>query len=91
MEIVLEGLKRFPDEDPVLYQNMGATFWEMGWRRETIDVLKEGIEKFPDDEELKKFLKDAEDNTDDPDGGVTPPLLGLMLPIAMLRKRLGKK
>jgi len=91
METALEGLKRFPDEDPVLYQNVGATFWEMGWRQETIEVLKKGIEKFPDDEELKKFLKDAEDDTDEPDGGVKPPVLGLMLLTAILRKRFGKK
>jgi tetratricopeptide (TPR) repeat protein len=91
MKIALEGLKKFPDEDPVLYQNVGATFWEMGWHQETIEVLKKGIEKFPDDEELKKFLKDAEDDTDDPDGGVKPPVLGLMLLMAILRKRLGKK
>jgi tetratricopeptide (TPR) repeat protein len=91
MEIALEGLKKFPDEDPVLYQNVGATFWEMGWRQETIEVLKKGIEKFPEDEELKKFLKDAEDDTDNPDGGVKPPVLGLMLLMAILQKRLRKK
>jgi tetratricopeptide (TPR) repeat protein len=90
MEIALEGLKKFPDEDPVLYQNVGATFWEMGWRQETIEVLKKGVEKFPDDVELKKFLKDAEDDADDPDGGVKPPVLGLMLLMAILRKRFGR-
>lgn len=91
MEIALEGLRKFPDEDPVLYQNVGAAFWEMGWRRETIEVLKKGIEKFPDDGELKEFLKDAEDDTEDPDGGVKPPVLGLMLLMAILRKRFGRK
>jgi tetratricopeptide (TPR) repeat protein len=91
MEIALEGLKKFPDEDPVLYQNVGATFWEMGWYQEAMEVLKKGIEKFPDDEDLKKFLKDAEDDTDDPDGGVKPPVLGLMLLMAILRKRFGKR
>ena len=34
--------------------------FEMGWRKEAIEVLKKGIEKFPDDEELKQFLKDAQ-------------------------------
>ena len=91
MEIALEGLKKFPDEDPVLYQNVGAAFWEMGWRQETIEVLKKGIEKFPEDDDLKKFFKDVEDDTDDPGGGEKPPLLGLILLIAILRKRLGKK
>lgn len=91
MEIAVEGLKKFPDEDPYLYQNVGAVFFEIGWRQETIEVLKKGIEKFPEDEELKKFLKDAEDDTDDPDGGVKPPVLGLMLLMAILQKRFGKK
>jgi tetratricopeptide (TPR) repeat protein len=31
MEIAFEGLKKFPDEDPILYQNVGATFSQMGW------------------------------------------------------------
>ncbi len=91
MEIALEGLKKFPDEDPALYQNVGAAFWEMGWHREAVEVLKKGIEKFPDDEELKKFLKDAEDDTDDPDGGVKPSVLGLILLMAILQKRFRKK
>jgi tetratricopeptide (TPR) repeat protein len=91
MDIALEGLKKFPDEDPYLYQNLGAAFWNMGWRTETIEVLRKGIEKFPEDEELRKFLKDVDDDTDDPDGGEKPPLLGLILLIAILRKRLGRK
>jgi len=90
-KIALEGLQKFPDEDPALYQNVGAAFWEMGWRQETIEVLKKGIGKFPEDEELKKFLKEAEDDTDDRDGGEKPPLLGLMLLMAILQKRFRKK
>jgi hypothetical protein len=91
MEIALQGLKKFPDEDPVLYQNLGAAFWEMGWHKETIEVLKKGIEKFPEDEDLKTFLKDAEDDMDDPDGGEKPPILGLILLMAILQKRFRKK
>jgi predicted Zn-dependent protease len=87
----LEGLEKFPDEDPALYQNVGAAFWEMGWHQEAIEGLKKGIEKFPDDEELKKFLKEAEDDMDDPDGGQKPPLLELILLVAILRKKLRKK
>jgi len=91
MKIALEGLKKFPDEDAVLYQNLAATFWEMGWHREAMEVLKKGIEKFPEDEELKKFLKDAEDDMDDPEGGENPPLLGLILLAAILKKRFRKR
>jgi hypothetical protein len=88
MEIAIEGLRKFSDEDPVLYQNVVATFWEMGWRNETIEVLKKGVEKFLEDEEPKKFLKDVEDDTDDPDGGVRPPVLGLILLMAILQKKI---
>jgi tetratricopeptide (TPR) repeat protein len=91
MEIALKGLKKFPDEDPVLYQNAGATFYEIGWRKEAIEILKKGVEKFPDDEELKECLKNIEDDTDDPDGNLKPPLLGLFLLMALLYKKGRKK
>ncbi len=90
MEIALEGLTKFPDEDPILYHNVGVTFYEMGWIGEAKDVLQKGIQKFPDDAELKAFLKDVEDDFDnDPsDGG---ELLGLILLIAVIQKKLRKK
>jgi len=91
MEIALEGVKKFPNDDPALYQNVAATFLEMGWRKEVIEVLKKGVEKFPDDEDLKKFLKDVEDDIDDPDKGDRPPILGLILLIALLHKKMRKK
>ncbi len=57
---------------------MLTTFFEMGWSKEAREVLKKGVEKFPDDEELKTFLKDVEDDLDNdpPEGG---ELLGLFL------------
>lgn len=91
MEVALEGLKKFPDEDPVLYHNAGAVYYEMGWQNESIEILKKGVEKFPDDEELKNFLKDMEDDTDDPDDNVNPPLLGLFLLMTWLYKKGRKK
>jgi tetratricopeptide (TPR) repeat protein len=91
MEVAVEGLKRFPDEDPVLYQNVGAAFLEMGWKEEARDVLKEGLEKFPEDEDMKQFFKYLDDDMDDPDGGIKPPILGLMLLTAILQKRFRKR
>ncbi len=88
IEIALEGLKRFPDEDPALYHNAGAAFFEMGWRKEALEILKKGVDKFPEDEEMKKFLKDIEDDMDDPDGGEKPPLLGILLLMGLIRKKL---
>ncbi len=90
MEIALEGLKKFPD-DPALHQNVAATFLEMGWRNECMETLRKAVEKFPDDEELKRFLKDVEDDLDDPDKGDKPPILGLLLLMALLYKKMGKK
>ena len=69
---------------------MGASFYEMGWREEAIEVLKKGFKKFPKDEELKEFLKELEDDMDDPDGGEKPSLLGLLLLMGMIRKKLKK-
>jgi hypothetical protein len=63
----------------------------MGWRKEVIEVLKKGVEKFPDDEDLKNFLKDVEDDMDDPDKGDKPPILGLLLIAAILFKKMRKK
>jgi hypothetical protein len=85
--IALEGLKRFPDQDSVLYHNGGAAFSGMGWRKEGLEILKKGVEKFPCDEELKKFLKDVEDDMDDPDKGDKPPILGLLLLMALIHKK----
>ena len=91
MEVALEGLKRFPEGDPILYQNVGATFLNMGWKEEAREVLKEGVEKFPEDEELKNFFKDLNEDMDDPDGGTKPPILGLMLLTALIYKRIRDK
>ena len=91
LEVALEGLRGFPDEDPVLYHNAGAVFFEMGWRKETIEVLREGVSKFPDDEEMRKFLKEVEDDLDDPDKGDQPPILGVLLLMALIYKRRRRK
>jgi tetratricopeptide (TPR) repeat protein len=90
MEIALEGLTKFQDEDPILYHNAGATFYEMGWTEEARKVLQKGIEKFPDDEELKKFLNDVDEDLDDPDSHMKPRLLGLLL-LALFHRRLKNK
>lgn len=89
MEISVEGLNKFPDEDPTLYHNVGATFYEMGWRQESVEILRRGVHKFPNDAELQTFLKDVEDEMDDPQGG---ELLGLFLILVAIsiRKKLRK-
>jgi tetratricopeptide (TPR) repeat protein len=88
MEVAVKGLKRFPDEDSVLYHNVAATFLEMGWKQEAREVLRKGVEKFPQDEELKNFFKGLEEDMDDPDGGEKPPLLGLLLLTTLIWKKM---
>ena len=90
LDIAKEGLKQFPEEDPGLYQNLADAYNAMGWKGDAIRVLKKGIEVFPDDEELKEVLRDIEDNMDDPEEGRNPPILGLLVLLALLRKRFGK-
>jgi tetratricopeptide (TPR) repeat protein len=87
-EIALEGLKKFPDEDSILYHNVGVTFFGMGWKQEAREVLKKGVEKFPEDEELKNLFQNVEESMDDPDGGVKPPRLGLILLTALIYKQM---
>jgi tetratricopeptide (TPR) repeat protein len=89
--IALEGLKRFPDGYSVLYYNAGAACMGMGWRKEALEILKKGVEKFPHDDEVKEFLKGVEDDMDDPDKGDNPPILGLLLLMALIHKQWRRK
>jgi len=87
----LEGLKRFPDGYPVLYYNAAAAFSGMGWGEEMLEILKKGVEKFAEDEDLNEFLREVEDDMDDPDKGDNPPILGLLLLMALIHKKWRKK
>ena len=87
-EIAMEGIRRFPDEDPAPYHNVGATFLEMGWKQEAREVLKKGVEKFPEDAELKQFLKDVDNNIDDPDNDGDSTLFGMLILIALNHRKL---
>lgn len=91
MEIALEALRRFPNEDPVVYHNLGAVFFEMGWRMEAIEVLKNGIDKFPEDKEMKMLLREIEDDLDDSDSDGKTPLLGALLLMLLLFRRIRKR
>ncbi len=89
-EIALEGLTRFPDSDPVLYHNLATCFYELGWTADSRRLLQIAVEKFPDDAELNTFLKDVEDDLDDPDSDLNP-LLSLLLLTALIHKKLKEK
>ena len=91
MEEAMEGIKKFPDEEPGLYENMGELYFEMGWVNESRDILNEGLKRFPNDEGIKEMLAKVDDEPDDPDGGNKPTLPGLILLIALLYKKFGKR
>jgi len=63
----------------------------MGWRKEALEVLKEGVRKFPGDEEMRKFLKEIEDDLDDPDDNNKSRLGALLLLMALLFRKVRKR
>ncbi|MEM8528000.1 MAG: hypothetical protein AAGG68_25385 [Bacteroidota bacterium] len=50
--------KAFPDS-PVGYRGGGSTYMDMGDKQGAIKMLEEGIKRFPENESLKKLLKEA--------------------------------
>jgi tetratricopeptide (TPR) repeat protein len=90
VEIALEGLNKFADADPMLFHNAGAAFVNMGWYKEAKEVLQKGVEKFPGDEELKKFLNDVEEDDNPPEEG---DILGLVLVVTavLAHRKFGKR
>lgn len=47
-------------KDPEIYQHLGAIHIELGKAEQGLEIYKEGIERFPDDEKLKKELEKYE-------------------------------
>jgi tetratricopeptide (TPR) repeat protein len=84
VEIASEGVKRFPDINPLLYFNLAAGLLAMGWRDEARKTIDKGLEKFPEDEDLVALLKHLDD---DPDGNGNGILLGLIALTVLLKKR----
>ena len=74
-EIAEKGLRRFPHEDPCLYLNLANSYYNRGWLDEAKEVLQRGLIKFPGDEDMEKYLKEIEDDSDDPKKGSNLPIL----------------
>ena len=89
LHIAEEGLREFPDDHPVIYMGLGNAYFEMGWLEEARGILTEGLRKFPGDEVIEIMLKRIEDETDDPDKGKKPPIIGLLLLLSLIQKKLG--
>lgn len=90
LETALEGMREFPEE-PGMYENLGEAYFEYGWIDEAKGVLQEGLEKFPDNEGIRKILDKIEDDEKDPDKGNRPSIGTLLILLALIMKKLGKK
>lgn len=86
IQIASEGIRKLPDSHSCLYGDLSRVYKEMGWVDEARDILKKGLEIFPEDKDLTELLKEIEDETDDPDKGNKPPILGLLLLSAIINK-----
>ncbi|OGP88055.1 MAG: hypothetical protein A2156_01080 [Deltaproteobacteria bacterium RBG_16_48_10] len=90
LEVALEGLKEFPDEDPLIYAMVGAAYFEMDWANEAKEILNQGLKKFPGNKGLKEILEEIDEDPDDPDGNKSA-LLGLVLLKALRNKKYVKR
>lgn len=85
LKIAQECFREYHDY-PLSYLILADAHWTQGWRNEARDLVLEGIRKFPDDEDLKDFLKTIDDETDSPDDGKNPPLITILLYFLLLKK-----
>jgi len=70
---------------------MGELYFEMGWVNESREILNEGLKRFPKDEGIRETLAKIDEESDDPDEGNKPTLPGLLLLMAMLHKKSGRR
>jgi len=85
LHVAEEGLREFPANHPELYMTLGDAYFEMGWVEEARSILNEGLRKFPGDEDIENILERIEDETDDPDKGRKPPIIGLLLLLSLIQ------
>lgn len=86
IQIASEGIKELPDSHSCLYGDLSRVYKEMGWVDEARDIVKKGLEIFPDNNDLTELLKEIENETDDPDKGNKPTILGLLLLSVIINK-----
>ena len=65
----LQGIRKYPGQEPELYMNLAASYHEMGWTTEAIEVLQQAIAAFPENDELKAWLDELENDMNDPGQG----------------------
>ena len=88
LDLIQEGIRKYPTEDSQLYVDIGYEYFNRGWTEESIGILKKGLGIFPDDEEIKDLLEQIDDQLNDPDNGENPPTIA---PILVLLQKEGKQ
>ncbi|MCX5718231.1 MAG: hypothetical protein NTW44_08045 [Nitrospirae bacterium] len=86
LEIAIEGIKELPDSHSRLYGDLSSIYKEMGWIDEAKDILKKGLEVFPEDNDLMELLKEIEDEENNPDNGKKPPIKEILIVAALIKK-----
>jgi len=71
---LLEGLSTYPKQHSGLYHNLGIFYADMDWLSGAIDVVRRGLDIFPEDEDLISLLNALDEGDDDPDRDVKPPV-----------------
>jgi hypothetical protein len=62
----------------------------MGMSEEAMEILKKGLEKFPENQDMRELLKEIEEDMDSPDGG-GPSIFALIFLALLIRRKLKKK
>ena len=86
IDIALDGLRKFSDEDPLMYNNVGAGYFEMGWLNEARDIVDKGLMIFPDNEILINLLEEIEDARNIPDKDNDLTFMLLLILVATIKK-----
>jgi len=85
LKVAEEGVRRFSDDDPRVYFNLGLCYLEQGRLSDAETTAKEGLKKFPEDENLKDLLDAIEDEINNPDDDGKELMVKIAKMIAMTR------
>ena len=91
LEVAIEGLKELPNGHPTLYYNAGRAYCGMGMPEEAMEILKKGLETFPEAQDLRELLKEIEEDMDSPEGGIRPSFFTLIFLALLIRRKLKGK
>jgi tetratricopeptide (TPR) repeat protein len=90
LEVAIEGLKELPAH-PTPYYNAGRAYCGMGLSEEAMEILKKGLETFPEAQDLRELLKEIEEDMDSPEGGIRPSIFTLIFLALLIRRKLKGK